>query len=94
MLDKKQRKFLKAQANELSAIVIIGKEGITENVIASLKDALAAHELVKVSLLKTVDQDVHAAALDLASATHSEVVQTIGRVIVLYKRSKKNKMGL
>lgn len=94
MLTSKQKSFLRSMANPLPAYVQVGKDGITPNVIASLNQSLLAHELVKVSILKSCPDPVQQVALDLASATKSEVVQLIGKTLVFYKKSKENKISL
>ena len=89
MLDNKQKKYLKSLANGLNAIFQVGKDGVSKNQIIGIKDALEAHELVKISILKTCLSPVREVALDIASATRAEIIQVIGRTIVLYKESKK-----
>ena len=56
-----------------------------------IAEALEKRELIKVSLLQNTDEVADEAALEIAQATNSEVVQVIGRVIVLYKTSSKEK---
>lgn len=73
----------------LRPIYQIGKDGITNNLIEGLNLALEAHELIKVSVLKNVSAPIKEVALDITSATHSELIQVIGRQIILYKPSKK-----
>ena len=75
-------------------MIQIGKDGISDNLIATLDDSLRAHELVKLNLLKTAPLSTAEAAAMLAQATDSELVHSIGRTFVLYRRSKKNLMGL
>lgn len=94
MLSGKQKSYLRGIAQTRRPLFQIGKDGISENVIKTIRDSLEAHELVKVSLLKTSPITTREAALDLASGTHSEVVQIIGHTVVLYRRSKKNLMEL
>lgn len=94
MLTSKQKSFLRSMANPLPAYVQVGKDGLSPNVIASLNQSLMAHELVKVSILKSCPEPVQQVALDLASATKSEVVQLIGKTLVFYKKSKENKIQL
>ncbi|MDY6063012.1 MAG: ribosome assembly RNA-binding protein YhbY [Erysipelotrichaceae bacterium] len=94
MLSGKQKRYLRSLGNNLKAIVIIGKDNLTYNIFNSLEGALKAHELVKVSLLKTCDLDVREVAIELAANTSSEVVQIIGRTIILYKQSKDRKITL
>lgn len=94
ILSGKQKRFLRSEANHLKAIVMIGKDGVTSNIISTLNDALEAHELVKVSILKTCDIDGNEITIELMKDTHCELVQTIGRTIVLYRKSKEPKIIL
>ncbi|MBP3872044.1 MAG: YhbY family RNA-binding protein, partial [Faecalicoccus sp.] len=56
--------------------------------------SLEAHELLKVSLLKTSPIETREAAIECASQTHSEIIHIVGHTFVLYRRSKENKLGL
>lgn len=94
MLNNKQKSELRAMAQTRKPLFQIGKDGITENMIKTVGDSLEAHELVKLSLLKTCACSVNEAAIDISAATHSEVVQVIGRTCTLYRKSKKNKLGM
>lgn len=94
MLTNKEKKTLRAIAQSRKALFQVGKDGVTANMIHTISDSLEAHELVKVSLLKTCPSPVAEAALDIAAGTRSEVVQTIGHTVVFYRRSKENKLGL
>ena len=89
MLTVKQKVKLRSIAMTLKPIYQVGKEGITSNLIDGLLRALEAHELIKISVLKSVEAPIKEIAFDLTSATHSELIQVIGRQIVLYKKSKK-----
>ena len=95
MITNKQKAFLKGLANELNSIFQIGKDGVTPNVVSTVDDALRAHELIKLNVLKTCPQELQEVAVELSSRTHCEVVQMIGRVIVLYRKNKdKSKIEL
>lgn len=94
MLSGKEKRYLRGIASTKKAVVLIGKEGISRNLVDSLNASLEAHELVKVSMLKNCDEDFREVVLDLSAMTNSEVVQTIGRTFVLYRRSKKNLLEL
>jgi RNA-binding protein len=91
MLSSKQKRELRAQAHGLSPVVHIGKEGLTANLIQNTEVSLEAHELIKLQVLKHCPNPVMEIALDLASHTHSDIVQTIGRTIVLYRKSARLK---
>ena len=67
---------------------------ISYNIFSAIDDYLEVHEIIKVSLLKTCDIDVREAALDISANTRSEIVQIIGRVIVLYRPSKERVIEL
>lgn len=94
MLNARDKKILRAQAQQYRSLFQIGKDGISDNLIATLDDSLRAHELVKLNLLKSAPLSTAEAAQMLAQATDSELVHSIGRTFVLYRRSKKNLMGL
>lgn len=94
MLTGKQKSTLRGIAQTRKALFQMGKDEISENFNKTVHDSLEAHELVKISLLKTCGISANEAAIEVASATHSEIVQIIGRTFVLYRKSKKNKLGL
>lgn len=89
MLTNKQKSYLKGLANSLHPVTQIGKDGVTYNVIESVDNALEARELIKLNVLKTCPQEINEVAIELASETHSDVVQIIGRVVVLFRINKK-----
>lgn len=86
----KQRSFLKGLAMNIDPIYQIGKASITPEFTEGIKEALEARELIKVSVLKNCADDPKELANILSERTGSEIVQVIGKKIVLYKRSKKN----
>ena len=89
MLTGKQKRYLRSLAANERAIIQVGKEGVSANLIDTLDKALEARELVKVTVLKNCDDPVRELAYDLAAGSNAEIVQTIGRVIIFYRRSKK-----
>lgn len=91
MLNSKQRASLRSMATELSPIIQIGKSGITENLIKTVSDALEARELIKLTVLENCDQTPKEAAEVLADETSADVVAVVGRKVVLYRKSEKNK---
>lgn len=94
MLDTKDKKKLRKEAQQRRSLFQIGKDGIGDKLIDTLEDSLQAHELVKLNLLKSAPLTTKEAADTLAQETGSEVVHIIGHTFVLYRRSKKNLMGL
>ena len=92
MLTSKQRAFLRGMANGIDAIFQVGKNGVTPELRDTVFHALEARELIKISVLKNCADDPKELASMLAERTHSQVVQVIGKKIVLYKEGKdKNK---
>lgn len=94
MLTGKQKSELRGLAQTRKALFQIGKDAISENMIKTVIDSLEAHELVKINLLKTCALSANEAAIELSAQTHSDVVQVIGRTFILYRKSKKNKLGM
>ncbi|MGI6010340.1 MAG: ribosome assembly RNA-binding protein YhbY [Ruminococcus sp.] len=90
-MTSKQRAYLKGLAMTEDPILQIGKSSLTPEVTASVEEALEARELIKVSVLKNCMDDPRAIAEILAQRTHSEVVQVIGKKIVLYREGKGDK---
>ena len=90
MLTSKQRSQLRGLAAAEDTILQIGKGGITENVIAQARDALAARELVKGRVLENSMLTAREACDQLSEACKAEQVQVIGSKFVLYKRNEKN----
>ncbi len=89
-MTSKQRAYLRGLANELNPIVQVGKDGVTPEGAAAVEEAFNTHELIKLAVLKNCDEDPREIAETIAGRTHSEVVQVIGRKIVLYKRDREN----
>lgn len=94
MLTSKQKSELRSLANPLPAIFQVGKDGVTANLTKTLSDSLTAHELIKISVLKTCPTPVMEVALDISAACKCEIVQIIGKTVVLYRKSKENKIKL
>lgn len=87
----KQRAYLKGLAMNLEPIFHIGKASLTPEIVAAVDEALEARELVKIGVLKNCIDDPKEMASVMAERTRSQVVQVIGKKIVLYRESKKKK---
>lgn len=87
----KQRAYLKGLAMNLDPIFQIGKSSLTPEITEAISEALEARELVKIHVLKNCLDDPKELAQVLAERTHSQVVQVIGKKIVLYRESKDKK---
>ncbi|NLK29180.1 MAG: ribosome assembly RNA-binding protein YhbY [Clostridiales bacterium] len=87
----KQRAYLKSLAMNIDPIYQIGKATLTPEITEGVSEALEARELIKINVLKNCTADIKEVAQTLAERTQSEVVQVIGRKIVLYRESKEKK---
>lgn len=88
----KQRAYLKSLAMTMDPIFQIGKNSMTPELTKAVAEALQARELIKISVLKNCADDPRELADMMAERTKSQVVQVIGKKIVLYKEEKdKNK---
>ncbi|MCR8968186.1 ribosome assembly RNA-binding protein YhbY [Streptococcus zalophi] len=86
-LTSKQRAFLKSQAHSLKPIIQIGKNGLNNPIKTSVRNALDARELIKVTLLQNTDEDIHEVAAILEDEIGVDTVLKIGRILILYKES-------
>jgi RNA-binding protein len=89
MITSKQRAFLRSLANQLDTIVMIGKDGMSSDILKQTDDALTARELIKGKVLETAGITARQAADELAVPLSAEVVQVIGGKFVLYRRNEK-----
>lgn len=87
MITTKQRAHLRGLGNALDPVMQIGKEGISENVLTSINLLLEARELVKIKVLKNCDDDTKTIANSIADEIGADVVQVIGNIFILYKKS-------
>ena len=86
-LSGKEKAALRGEAHHLTAVVHVGKEGVTPPLLQSLDDALRTRELVKVQLGRPVDEPARDLAHELARAARAEVVQVIGKTLTLYRHN-------
>lgn len=89
-MTSKQRAYLRGLANSITPIFQIGKNGISENLIKQIDDALEARELIKISVLDTAPDAVKPLGIEISEATNSNFVQSVGNKITLYRARKKN----
>ncbi|AGF58945.1 MULTISPECIES: ribosome assembly RNA-binding protein YhbY [Clostridium] len=97
MITGKQRAYLRGLANNLTPIFQIGKNGVEENFLIQLKQALEARELIKIKVLENSGLDTRETSDMICKAIKCEGIQAIGNKIVLYKQSsnlKKRKIEL
>lgn len=88
-MTSKQRAYLKSLAQDLSPVVQVGKDAVTPELSEQVRDAFNNRELIKINVLKNCFDDPREIADTIAGRTHSQVVQVIGRKIILYKQDPK-----
>ena len=86
-MTSKQRAYLRSLASNIDAIIQIGKDGVGDNLIEQVDGAIKNRELIKLTVLETSPTAAADAAIEIAERTKSEVVQIIGRKIVLFRRN-------
>ena len=89
--NSKQRAYLKGLAMNMTPIIQIGKSSVTPELTQAVEEALEARELIKINVLQNCLEDSRQMAETLAERTRSQVVQVIGRKIVLYREGKDDK---
>ncbi|WP_080874675.1 ribosome assembly RNA-binding protein YhbY [Oceanobacillus timonensis] len=91
MLTNKQKQFLRKESHAVKPIFQVGKDGVNENMVTQISEALEKRELIKVSILQNCLEDKHVVAEQISSGTDAEVVQVIGSTIILYRESQDHK---
>ncbi len=88
-LTGKQRRALRAKGHHLEPIVIVGQSGVTEGILSALSQALQDHELIKVKVNEGPETR-HEAAQRMAEGTGAELVQLLGRTVLLFKKREED----
>jgi RNA-binding protein len=86
-LTGRQKKFLRGLGHHLEHSVIVGREGLSDNLIQSCADGLQAHELIKVKLGQNCPVPKDEAAQQLAARNGAHLVQLIGKTVLLYRQN-------
>ena len=89
-MTSKERAYLRGLANTIDPIFQVGKGGISDVLIEQLNNAIEARELIKITVLETAPGNAKELANEIADSTNSEVVQTVGNKITLFRQKKKN----
>lgn len=89
MLTSKQRAYLRGEANQLATILMVGKGGVSDDVVQQAVDALRKRELIKCKVLETAPKVPRDTAEEVAERAGAEVVQVIGTKFILYKANPK-----
>ena len=90
-MTSKQRAYLKSLAMKIDPVFRVGKDSISPELIEGVREAIDARELIKIAVIQNCMDDPKEVAQTLAERTRSEVVQVIGKKIVLYKESRDHK---
>lgn len=90
MLNSKQRAYLRAMANSIDTVVMVGKGDLDEQVFKTADEAITARELIKGKVLEASSLSSREAADAIAENIGADVVQVIGRKFVLYKKNVKD----
>ena len=89
MITTKQRAKLKSMAMTMNDLAQIGKDGITESVLESVKQVLDARELVKIKVQKNCDYTAKEIATKLQNELNCEIVLVVGSKVIIYKESER-----
>lgn len=89
-MTSKQRAYLKGLAMNITPLFQVGKGSVSPEIVTAVEEGFNTHELLKLTVLKNCFDDPKEIANVIAERTHSQVVQVIGRKIVLYKAFKEN----
>ena len=89
MLTSKERAELRAKANELETTLMVGKEGVTDNVVSEADRLLTARELIKGKVLESALMSAREVSEALCEATGADGVSCVGSKFVIYRFSEK-----
>jgi RNA-binding protein len=91
MLTGKQKRYLRSLAHHLDPVFQVGKGGVNDHLVRHIEEAIEKRELMKISVLNNNIEDPKEIGTVLAEQSGSELVQVIGKTIILYKESRDNK---
>jgi RNA-binding protein len=91
MLTGKQKRHLRSLAHHIDPIFQVGKGGVNDHIIRHIQEAIEVRELLKITVLNNSGEDRQEVGAELAEKSGTELVQVIGKIVVLYKESRDNK---
>ena len=91
MITTKQRAALRSMANDMQALYQLGKNGVTEEFLAQIEEALEAKELIKISILKNAFYTTKEVMNVLCESLNCEPVSAVGSKVVIYRQSRDEK---
>lgn len=93
-LTNKQKQHLKGLAHSLKPVVMVGGNGLTDNVMAEVDIALNHHELIKVKV-PSEDRDEKKSLMDaIVAKSGAEKLQVIGHILIIYRQSEEKKISI
>ena len=87
-LTNKQVRYLRGLGHHLSPVAMVGQNGLTDKVVASIDEALTTHELIKIKIQDGASANRQESAENIASKTGGSLVQLLGRKVLLYRANK------
>lgn len=90
MLSKNQIQYLKTCAHDKKAVVIVGSNGFSENVIKEIDSSLSHHELMKIKVNGLNRENKDEIAAEICSRVKAETVQILGSIITVFRQNKKD----
>ncbi|NEW05139.1 ribosome assembly RNA-binding protein YhbY [Paenibacillus sp. SYP-B3998] len=91
MLTSKQKRYLRSMAHHLDPIFQVGKGGVNDHLIRHIQEAIEVRELIKITVLNNSGEDRSEVGTELAEKSGADLVQVIGKIVVLYKESRDQK---
>ena len=89
-LTGKQKKYLKQKSHSLKPLILLGKHGLTSNLLKQIKEVVLDHELLKIKILDTSPVNKKDAAVQICNECDSEIIQSIGKTLVIYRANSEN----
>jgi len=89
VITPQQKRELKAELHSLKPVIIIGSNGVTDSVLQEIDRALEDHELIKIRLADENRIDRTTITAQICKKTHSTLIQSIGKIIAIYRKSQK-----
>lgn len=90
MLKKNEKKFLRSLAHDADPVVWIGQNGLTDNVLTEIDQALERHELLKIKVRVGEREEKDRVINQLCEQTKAELIKKIGNVVTVFRRNHKD----
>lgn len=87
-MNSKRRAYLKKLAHAMRPVIQVGKEGVSPALVDQVAETIKKRELIKISLLESMPEELKEAAEKITERTRSEFVSLVGRKLTIYKRNE------